>query len=190
MYILYVLVFLKRGIALKKAFLLGLIFLIAVSVVFSQDEVKNTFSVQLTVIGAAANFERTLTPHFSVLAEVSYTNLLIANMITGSVKGRWYPFSGVFFLEMGAGYATGDNIGNYIGNMFWGFFTFGWWFSQMEEESFQKTGGLLLQPGLGWKIDIGEPGGFFMPITLGMNIKFGSTPDYLPVIRIGLGYSF
>ena len=167
-----------------------MLFLIAAGVVFSQDEAKNTVSIQFTAIGAAASFERTLTPHFSVLADVSYTSLVVADMITGSLKGRWYPFSGVFFLEMGAGYATGDNIGNYIGNMFVGFFTLGWWFLQMDEESFKKTGGLLIQPGLGWKIDIGEPGGIVLPITLGMNIKFGSIPDILPVIRIGIGYTF
>jgi len=175
---------------MKKAILFVLIFLIAAGSIYSQDAAKNSVAVQLTVIGVAVNYERTLTPHFSVLADVSYTSLIIANILTGSIKGRWYPFNGIFFLEIGAGYANGHNIGNFTGTMFLGFFTFGWWFLQMKEESLKKTGGLLFQPGMGWKIDIGEPGGFFMPISLGMNIKVGSPPDYLPVIRIGLGYYF
>ena len=174
----------------KRAFLLLVILLIASGSLFAQNRAKNSVLVQFGIIGAELSYERILSPHFSLLADVSYTTLGIVDELTASGKGRWYPFGGAFYLEMGVGYAYGRSFSNFIGNMFLGMVTFGWWFTQLDEDDFARTGGFLLQPGMGWKIDIGKPDGFVLPISLGLDIKTGAPPDILPYLRIGVGYSF
>ena len=176
----------------KKALLLVLLMLIIAGVVFAQADAKNTAAVQITFLGVAGSYERMFTPHFSLLAEAAFTTLGIADEFTASGKARWYPFGKAFYLEMGLGLAYGHSFSNFIGNFLLGVITFGWWFTTDEFNATinKRTGGFLLQPGLGWKIDIGQPGGLVLPIGMGLDIKVSAPPDILPYFRIGLGYSF
>ena len=176
----------------KKLVLMFFVALVAAGGVFAQNEerAKNAVAVQFGIIGVGLSYERMFNRHFSVLADATYTNLAIVDEFTISGKGRVYPFGGAFYLEMGAGFAYGRSFSNFIGTMMLGMITFGWYFTQIDEDTFARTGGLLLQPGLGWKIDIGKKDGFVLPISLGLDIKAGSRPDILPYLRIGLGYAF
>lgn len=174
----------------KKLVLAIIIITIAAGAAFSQDRAKNSVAVSFGVIGIEGSYERIINRYFSVLADASYTNLAIVDEFTASAKGRVYPFGKAFYLEMGAGYAYGRSFSNFIGTMVLGIVTFGWYFTQIDEDSFARTGGFLLQPGLGWKIDIGKKDGFVLPLSMGLDIKTGSRPDILPYLRLGLGYSF
>ena len=176
----------------KKIFMALIILLVIAGAVFAQDQAraKNSVAVQFGVISVEAGYERIINRFFSVLADVSYTNLAIVDEFTVAAKGRVYPFGRAFYLEMGAGFAYGRSFSNFVGTMILGMLTFGWYFTQIDDDTFARTGGLLLQPGLGWKIDIGKQDHFVLQISMGLDIKAGSRPDILPYLRIGVGYSF
>ena len=179
---------------MKKALLLLIIIMVVTGSVFAQQErAKNNFTLQLGVIGAELSYERIFTPHFSLLADVSYFYLILGDEFTASGKVRWYPFGKAWYLEMGAGYVYGRSlfpvVGEAIGQLLLMFMSF---FLYIPDglHTIERTHGLILQPAMGWKIDIGRPDGWVLPISLGMDIKIARLPDFIPYLRIGLGYSF
>ncbi|MCL2706473.1 MAG: hypothetical protein FWE72_09735 [Spirochaetaceae bacterium] len=176
-----------------------IIILIVLSVIsgnaFAQyeDEIraKNNLTVSLGFVGAALSYERIFNSHFSVLADISYTTLALIDEFTVSGKGRVYPFGGSYYLEMGLGYSYGRGAVDMMRHMVLGLLTLGWYFTILEEEDLlARRGGFLIQPGMGWKIDIGKPDGFVLPISMGLDFKSGKILDVMPYVRIGLGYSF
>ena len=157
----------------------------------NQERANNSIMVSFGIIGAQLSYERMFNRYFSVLADTSYTTLVLIDEFTLSGKGRVYPFGGAFYLEMGLGFSYGRGVTDFMTNMLLGVLTFGWYFTTLDDNDFlQRKAGFLLQPGLGWKIDIGKPDGFVLPIGMGLDIKAGKSPDILPYLRIGLGYSF
>jgi len=177
----------------KKIFLILIVLFLVSGNIFAQNEerAKNSVAVSLGIVGAALSYERIFNSHFSVLADVSYTTLVLIEEFTISGKGRVYPFGGSYYLEMGLGYSYGRGPVDMMTHMILGVLTFGWYFTTLDEDDIlARRGGFLLQPGMGWKIDIGKPDGFVLPISMGLNIKTGNVPDVMPYIRIGLGYSF
>ena len=175
----------------KRLFLFFIIFVLISGFAFSQERAKNIITSSFGVIGAELNYERMFNRRFSVLADVSYTTLIFMDMFTASGKGRWYPFRKAFYLEMGLGYAYGKGAVGFIGDMMLTVMTFGYYLSVKDfENDVFRTGGFLLQGAFGWKIDIGKPDHLVLPISLGLDIKTGKVPDFLPYLRIGLGYAF
>ena len=176
----------------KRIFLTALIVLVISGGVFAQDRAKNSVALSAGIIGGELSYERIFSPHFSVLANVSYTFLIFMDEFTLSAKGRWYPFGKTFFLDLGLGFSYGKGAVGFIADAVLSVVTFGYWLSikDFDNDNF-RTPGFLVQPGLGWKIDIGKPDGFILPISMGLNLKFGQDmADFLPYLRIGLGYSF
>jgi hypothetical protein len=114
-----------------------------------------------------------LTDKLSVGANVYYSSLLIMmTEIEAGASVRYYPWGKTFFAGFGLGYhMTEETIGEGL-----------------------STGGAIT-PEIGWKIDVGNAGGFFvqpglkLPITLGMRrgefgVGFGA------VAYCGLGWAF
>jgi len=178
---------------IKKAILICIVLLVISGALYAQNQykAKNAFSLSFGVIGVELNYERMFNRHFSVLADVSYTTLIFMDEFTVSGIGRVYPFGRAFFLEFGLGYSYGKGVVGFVGDMLLTVLTFGWYLTvkDFENDAF-RTGGFLMQPALGWKIDIGRRDHFVLPITMGVNIKTGKMPDLLPYLRIGLGYAF
>ena len=177
----------------KKLFLAFIVFSVISGGAFAQDQerARNTIAASFSILGAALSYERMFNRHFSVLAEASYNTLVLIEEFTFSGKARWYPFGRAFYLELGLGLSYGRGITAIMTSLILGMFTFGWYFTTLDEEDFlARRAGFLVQPGMGWKIDIGRPGGFVLPISMGLNLKLGEVPDILPFLRIGLGYSF
>ena len=176
---------------LKKLLLLFIVLSIISGTVIAQERAKNSIAVQVGVIGAELSYERIFNPFFSVLADVSYTTMIFLDEFTASAKGRCYPFGGSFFLELGLGYSYGKGVVGAMTDMMLTVFTLGWYLTYKDFDNDPwRSGGFLIQPGLGWKIDIGKPDGFVIPISLGLNIKKGEVSDFMPYLRVGLGYSF
>ena len=182
---------------MSKKLLLSLIILIIISgFVFSQEQAKakNAITFSINIIGAEVNYERMFGRHLSVLADASARTLVFINEFTVSGKGRWYPFGGAFYMEMGLGYIYGNGLLGFtrdstvavLALIFFPMIPL----MDIDYEFLKKSGGLLVQPGMGWKIDIGKPNGFILPIGMGINFKIGEDPDFLPYLRIGLGYAF
>lgn len=174
----------------KRFFLFFICLLVLIGGVFAQSEerAKNNISLSAGIIGAELSYERMFNRHFSVLADVSYTTLIVMDEFTVSGKGRWYPFGKIFYLDLGLGFSYGEGVAGAVGDMILLLFTFG---NHDVESDVFRSGGFLIQPGLGWKIDIGKPDGFVLPVAMGLDIKLGSeVSDFMPYLRAGLGYSF
>ena len=185
----------------KKLFLfITLIVLISVTM-FAEDaapakkysgNTHNTFVLSFGVIGVEASYEYNFNRFLSVMADVSYTTMVFMDEFTAAGKGRWYPFGKRFYLELGLGYSYGKGVTGFIGDMLLGVMTLGiYWAVKDWENDIFRSSGFLVQPGLGWKFDIGKkPGAFVLPIGLGVDIMIKDIPDWLPFLRIGVGYSF
>ncbi|MCL2180035.1 MAG: hypothetical protein FWB83_02815 [Treponema sp.] len=190
-----------------------IVFVIAViftGAVFAQDEffdepeaeprALNRLGLSIGLMGADFTYERVFNQHFSVLGQVSYNNWVIADSLAISGKARVYPFGGVFFLDLGIGYSNGYNITEELTeimlDIILGIVTFGLWFlsDEYKEKSYlddvERGNGILIQPSLGWNIDVGRQDRFFMPINMGLDIRVGSDLTVLPFFRMGVSYSF
>ena len=179
----------------KKIVLLIVVLLVISGALFAQDRAKNSIALSFGFIGAELSYERIFNRYLSVLGDVSFTTLVFVYDFSASAKTRVYPFGGAFFLDLGMGYtySTGmvAGFGSLIRDMILTVFTFGYWLKKIDMDDYKPSGGFLFQPGLGWKIDVGKPDGFVLPISMGLDIKVNKKhPDFMPYLRIGVGYSF
>jgi len=106
-----------------------------------------------------------LNSNMSIGANLYVSNLFIIWTDWGIIAcGRYYPGGDKFFAELGLGYSYHSGIGD---------FTVTYGGTTYKGNDWIGTTGFGIVPGLGWKIDVGEPGGFFvqpgikLPITLG-----------------------
>jgi len=168
----------------------------------SEDEtssfIENWVSGEISIFGVGVRYEWMLEPSFSVGAE-AYLNSLFFLWNDWGVIGfiRSYPSSPSFFLELGAGYNYHTGFGKYKYKDTDG--------SNKTLSDWIETSGFVISPGMGFKIDMRKPGGFFvqpgikLPITLGTqepvvsgwndrDSKFGVSVGF--IIYCGLGYAF
>jgi len=174
----------------KKRFVVILLIFVVCGALFAQERAKNSFAVSFGVFGAELSYERIFNRHFSVLADVSYFSLILTDELAVTGNARVYPFGKAFYLNLGLGYAYGRSSVEMFSSLILGIITWGWYFTTLDEDVFTRKHGFAIQPSIGWKIDIGKPDAFVLPISLGVDIKTGRIPGYLPYLRIGLGYSF
>jgi hypothetical protein len=180
---------------MKKAILLLILILVITGGVFAQQErAKNSFLLEFGIVGAELSYERMLSPHFSLLVDASYFWFIISDELTASGKIRWYPLGKAWYLEFGAGYVYGRSlfpvIGEAVGKLLLMIITFFLYIPDGIDKTLAKTHGVILQPAMGWKIDIGKKDGWVLPISMGLDIKLAKMPDVIPYLRIGVGYSF
>ena len=157
----------------KVFFVLALVMLIT-SGLFAQANVRNNWiSGELSFLGVGARYERMLNEHWSIGGNVYYNFLLFWNDLGIDFSARYYIWKGLHVgLALGYHWHTGiyDEID-------------GW----------AAINGVGITPEIGWKIDVGKEGGFFIspgiktPITLGVYeniIAFGKAGDF------GVGFAF
>ena len=176
---------------MKKIILIVVILSLSCGIIFSQDNDDrpgNNIALHATLIGIALNYEMCFNSHLSLLADTSL-NIFPATF-TIAAKGRLYPFGRTFYLEMGAGYGVTVGYMGMVAAVLVRTITLG--FYGIEDKVWLN--GLVLTPALGWKIDFGKPGGLTLPISLGIDFFAGFREelpvDFVPNIRIGVGYSF
>jgi hypothetical protein len=139
---------------------------------------KNWISGELSLFGIGARYERMFGANFSAGVDAYWNSLFILwNELELGLFGRFYPWEDSFFVEAGLGYHTHTSF-------------------SLDDDSEVITG-LAISPGVGWRIDVGNPGGFFIspgikfPITFGIN---NITDEFEPgvgfVAYIGLGGAF
>jgi len=152
----------------------------------SKDDKKNSLPVrdasfrhwvsgEIGILSAGLSYEYVFTPRFS-LSFGSYYNFLSFNFNnpfdnpryinipyirqynTGAyLAPRWYPVKKFFFMDIGLGY-------NFYS------ITYGLSIKYNDTLNFHS---LIILPGIGWSIDVGKPGGFY--VTPG--IKYGLSID-------------
>jgi len=201
---------------MKKLTVLVIILTLAAGGVFAQSETETT-TPKNTIYGGFGfgvglpffvdgelffSYEYAIIPQFSVGANISLQMYpmaiawMIGESIAGSIDGEdrrtinnffgyiiegqahWYPAGKTFHIDLGVGYS------NYVFSM--------------------HT--ILIAPGIGWRIDFGQPGGFIMNI--GLRLEFfqplsgsvfviddsSKTTSIAPVnfltFRLGFGYRF
>ncbi|MDR2900529.1 MAG: hypothetical protein LBV20_03290 [Treponema sp.] len=136
----------------------------------SADTRSNRLSYEVTFVGAGLRYERMLGPKFS-LSGIAYSAMLPFYADWGiDIVARYYPWGKTFFLGGGLG-------AHAIAIVSYGY------------------AGIAITPELGWKIDIGKPGYWFiepyakMPLTISFIKELGFYPD-IPLVFFGIGYSF
>jgi hypothetical protein len=158
--------------------LLGLVMLIT-SAVFAQERAPNTFlggiNVGFLTFGADLEYERVfpgLLPMgtFAFAAEAGFTTVVIFPITNIDARARWYPWSRMFFADMGLGFGSFAGLAS----------------------AFQVS------PGVGWRIDIGQPNGWVFVPSLQFNYFISSSNNEdvagfsgsLFKINARIGYSF
>jgi len=149
---------------MTKKFILCLVLaVVMVSGVFAQSgNIKNWISGEVSLLGAGVRYEYMLKPNISIGGS-SYWNtfFLIWSDWGIDFSFRYYPGK-IFYFGVGAGFHQQWTI-----------------FSVLSGGRFGNVMGLAITPEVGWKIDVGSPGGFFvspgmkLPISLGVNWQRG-----------------
>jgi len=174
---------------MKKGILILILAVVIAGGVFAQaDAVNNWISGELSLLGVGARYEYMLTPNFSVGAYAYWNNLFIIwnDWGVGAV-GRFYPWGKTFYAELGLGFGYHSGVQDISYTTDWG--------DKYTDSRWVGITGFSIIPGLGWKIDLGEPGGFFiqpgikLPLTLGKKklVDFFSLGDYASEFGVGVG---
>jgi hypothetical protein len=144
--------------------------------VFTQEKTENTITGGLNFLvylpfGLDIEYERILINNFlgrglfSITGNVGYYTLIFFDLVCVDVHARWYPWSRIFFVDVGVGCAS----------FFW-------------------VPAFMLSPELGWKIDIGKPNGWVIIPSIAVSLFFTSKDwpigNLLPKVDISIGYSF
>jgi len=172
----------------KIIVLLFLATLVATGVFAQGNETKsanarlNWASGQLSILGVGARYERMLNERWSIGANASLNTYILFTDYDVSVVGRFYPWGKTFFAGIGVGFHVQELLPLFVG----------------EDGKAYSVTGVAITPELGWKIDIGNTGGFFLSPGVKFPLTFGAASDGsgfmmampLPVIYLGLGYAF
>jgi hypothetical protein len=128
-------------------------------------------NIGLLTQGLDVEYERVLLDGFlgdgtlAIVAEAGYIGIFFLPIYYYiDARARWYPWSGMFFADVGLGY----------GSLFGLIPTF------------------LISPEIGWRIDIGDTDGWVIIPSVTLNgFMVGSGGNiWLPKINVRIGYSF
>ena len=194
----------------KKIFLVLVLACFAAGGVFAQAKkapassqyIKNWFSGEVNILGAGVRYERMLTDRISIGANAYWSTLIIWSEIEVGASFRYYAWKDHLYVGSGLGfhmhnglhkYSYRSSSGNWVDSSDWGWIT-----------------GVAISPDVGFRIDFGDKGGFFIspgikfPVTFGafkpsglwwwgrddyeMKSRFGVGFDVVPYI--GLGFAF
>ena len=137
------------------------------------------------LFGAGARYERMLSPMFSLGSNFYLHYLFTIGFESGiDASFRYYPWKKYFFIGTALGFGTWTVKPDYGTERGYGL-------------------GMKVTPEIGWKIDVGKAGGFFLspgikwPFTFGNRIdvsyektNFRLIKFFYPLINFGIGYAF
>jgi hypothetical protein len=184
----------KKEKVMKRVVFVMVLAAIVAGGVWAQERPKNWAYGQVGLIGGGAGYERILFPSLSVGGEAYFNSLFFFwNSLAVEAYAKYYPLRGkVFYAKLGLGFGTVTGTEDYTyGGYDWGSTTY-------------STAGFLLDPGVGWKIDVGEPGKFFIEPKIGLAIVMGKKDygisasgyeaefkvGFNPVFALAMGYAF
>ena len=174
------------------------------------NNTRHSAQGEISLLGGGLRYEATLNPNFSLVGFFYYNNLFLflGNFSVG-VGARYFPTSGIFesgmfFVELGIGYSFNAGTGTYTHSYID-------WDGEPRTDTYydtwMETRGVGIIPAAGWKIDVGQEGGFYLqpglrlPLTIGnKRPRWGGwygTPDrgrfgvgFHVVAYLGMGYAF
>jgi hypothetical protein len=176
---------------MKKVFAVLVLALLVAGGVFAQvGNADNWVGGQISFLGGGVKYERVLTSQFTVGGAAYFNYLIFWNNAGIKAFGRFYPWENIFFAELGLGYGYRSGFDDYKKNGR----TYSAWFYSIN--------GFLLEPGVGWKIDVGGPAGFYIEPVLTIPLVFGSKKFDISgadsefgfgvgfIAAFGMGYAF
>ena len=132
---------------------------------------KNWISLELGLFGCGAGYEHMFNSFFSAgvnaYANIFLPLLLINNGICANIK--FYPGGRIFFLGIGFGYQGYIVVG-------------------------AGGTGPGITPEIGWKIDVGKEGNFFIqpgikfPVTFNKKLPYNAAPGIFPYFALGFAF--
>ena len=182
----------------KKGFLVLVLASFLAGGVFAQSGKKNFVGASFGLVEGGLHYERMLSPTLSIGIDAYWNSFFFFwNTIGIKASGRLYPNpSKGFFLGLGLGYGsysgTQDIEYKYTDSL-----TF-------KGPALVFIDGFLIEPEIGYKIDIGKPGGFYLEPILGLPLVLGTQEALItwgnadldfgiglnPHIHLGIGYAF
>jgi hypothetical protein len=168
---------------------------IAAGGIFAQEKTADVkkfwVSGEVSLVGAGARGEYMLTPKISVGLNAYWTSLFfVFNDIGINAVGRYYPWGKMFYAGLGVGYAT--HSGDEEVTVDWG-----WPLGEVTDKWIVVRKGFGIVPEVGWKIDLGNPGGFYLnpqaqlPLIIGkrdLDNKSGVSVGFR--VACGAGWAF
>jgi hypothetical protein len=179
---------------MKKFVFLTVLAALIAGGLFAQEGPKNWAYGQGGLLGGGAGYERLLFPALSVGGEVYYNSFfLFWNSVAVEAYARYYPLQAkTLYVKLGLGFGTVSGTEDYIYQGYnYGRYVY-------------TTTGFLIDPGVGWKIDVGQPGKFYIEPKFSLALVLGKK-DYTatlfgyesgfkaginPVLAFALGYAF
>jgi hypothetical protein len=156
-----------------------------VNIVPASSYAKNWISGELNFFGGGAMYERMLNKTIGIGANVYWNTLFIWNELGADFVFRVHPGGGAFYF--------GTSVGYHIHT---GFYDYTYRYRKYYDQ-WIALDGVAVTPELGWRIDFGDPGGFFMQPGVRVPVTFGWLESvdifaigYGVVPYIGFGFAF
>jgi hypothetical protein len=153
-----------------------LLFFLSNGIIFAQEKydgsLKNTIMLNGNLFYSyGLCYERNITPKMSLGGELFFDMSFLTFDINynASFIGRYYTLGRIFYAELGLG-AGGLNT-------MWG---------SLERNIY----GFHIKPGIGWKIDVGDPGAFVIQHSVHLPIVIGKRSIIWEEDTFGILYSF
>jgi hypothetical protein len=193
---------------MKKFSLVFIFFILAVGAVFSQEKAANArnnwisasfnFFYDVTFndpeFGGSIKYERMLNPYISLGANayirvMSTEDVILPGGIGIDAVFHYYPWGKTFFVGIALGYGGAYIPRDYIERYY------------IEETEYFSGGGsgvfrtgIVVTPEIGWKIDVGNVGGFYLQTGVSCGFLFFAGVEglltYFPQAYLGMGFAF
>ena len=161
---------------MKRIALLILLSVFNSELIFSQNKnVGNWLSGEIALFGISFRYEKRLNKNFSIGALLTADAFISSASLGIEATGRWYPWNGKFYSELGLGYGYINTHAHYF------------------DECYDlKLNGIRITPAIGWKINIAKTQNFFINPIINIPIIFVKYLDnyndvYAGVIREKIG---
>ena len=162
---------------MKRISLFIMLLVFNLGIIFAQNKnEENWFSGEIaTLFGVGFRYEKLLNKKFSIGALFTTDYFVNSISIGMEATGRWYPFKGKFFSELGLGFGYINCFTDYD-----------------DERSDLILNGLRITPAIGWKINIAETQNFFINPMINIPViivKYVDSYDdvYVGVIKEKIG---
>jgi len=157
----------------KKIVVVLILGILISGVAFAQEynsaSIKNWISGEVGLLGFGARYERMLTDQLSVGANAYWSSLFFfwnELEVGGSVRYYLFPsdpgFLKGFFVGGGLGFHMHTGTYEYAPGSSW----------------FGSIYGVAITPEVGWKLDLGDPGAFFIQPGLKIPVTFGKLESW------------
>ena len=165
---------------MKKILFFLTLAVITVGFASAQEPLNNWISGEVSLLGMGVRYERMYNNNISFGGTAFFHSFFDGFFCYGvNFTSRYYPKASVFYAEIGIGFGMAENDVVVRNNIL-----------------LYEVTGVMFSPGIGWRIDIGEPGGFYinpmiiMPIVIGESRSVGSNVGTNLRLAFGMGHAF